>query len=57
LPTGCSFAPRCEFKDKVAGGLCASAMPDLIGISQDHRTRCHLDEKERAKLFPTLAVK
>ncbi|MEY4438087.1 MAG: hypothetical protein RL249_499 [Actinomycetota bacterium] len=57
LPTGCSFAPRCEFKNKVSGGLCASAMPDLIGISQDHRTRCHLDEKERAKLFPTLAVK
>ena len=56
LPTGCAFAPRCEFKDKVTGGHCESAMPELVGISKEHRTRCHLDEKERAKLFPTLAV-
>jgi len=32
-------------------------MPELKGSSADHRTRCHLDEKERQKLFPTLAVK
>ena len=57
LPTGCAFAPRCEFKDKVTGGRCESAMPELVGISKEHRTRCHLDEKERAKLFPTLAVR
>jgi peptide/nickel transport system ATP-binding protein len=57
LPTGCSFAPRCDFKEKVSGGLCSSVMPELMGSSADHRTRCHLDEKERQKLFPTLAVK
>ena len=57
LPSGCAFAPRCEFKDKVTGGRCESAMPELVGISKEHRTRCHLDEKERAKLFPTLAVR
>jgi peptide/nickel transport system ATP-binding protein len=57
LPTGCSFAPRCDFKEKVSGGLCSSVMPELIGSSADHRTRCHLDEKERQKLFPTLAAK
>jgi peptide/nickel transport system ATP-binding protein len=57
LPTGCSFAPRCDFKEKVSGGLCSSVMPELKGSSADHRTRCHLDEKERQKLFPTLAVK
>ena len=57
LPTGCAFAPRCEFKDKVIGGRCESTMPELVGISKEHRTRCHLDEKERAKLFPTLAVR
>ena len=57
LPRGCSFAPRCDFKEKVSGGLCNSAMPSLVGTSSDHRSRCHLDEKERQKLFPTLAVK
>ena len=57
LPSGCAFAPRCEFKDKVTGSRCESAMPELVGISKEHRTRCHLDEKERAKLFPTLAVR
>jgi peptide/nickel transport system ATP-binding protein len=57
LPTGCSFAPRCDFKEKVSGGLCNSSMPALTGVSSEHRSRCHLDEKERQKLFPTLAVK
>jgi peptide/nickel transport system ATP-binding protein len=57
LPTGCSFAPRCDFKEKVNGGLCNSSMPALTGVSSEHRSRCHLDEKERQKLFPTLAVK
>ena len=57
LPKGCSFAPRCEFKEKVSGGRCLSEMPDLTGTSSEHRSRCHLDEKDRQKLFPTLAVK
>jgi len=57
LPTGCSFAPRCDFKEKVSGGLCNSSMPALTGVSSEHRSRCHIDEKERQKLFPTMAVK
>lgn len=57
LPSGCSFAPRCDFKERVGAGLCDSTMPELKGSSANHRTRCHLDEKERQKLFPTLAVK
>lgn len=57
LPLGCSFAPRCEFKDRVASGACSSVMPELAGASEKHLSRCHLDEKERQKLFPTLAVK
>ena len=57
LPSGCAFAPRCEFKDQVTSGACTSAMPELLGISNDHRSRCHVDEKERKKLFPTLMVK
>jgi peptide/nickel transport system ATP-binding protein len=57
LPLGCSFAPRCEFKDRVASGACSSVMPELAGASEKHLSRCHLDEKERQKLFPTLVVK
>ena len=57
LPQGCAFAPRCEFKDKVSGGRCLSEMPELSGLSSEHLSRCHLDEKDRQKLFTTLAVK
>ena len=57
LPQGCAFAPRCEFKDKVSGGRCISEMPELSGLSSEHLSRCHLDEKDRQKFFTTLAVK
>lgn len=57
LPKGCSFAPRCEFKSKVAGGLCDSKMPDLVGSRATHLSRCHIDESERASLFAKMLVK
>jgi len=57
LPKGCSFAPRCEFKSKVAGGLCDSKMPDLVGSKATHLSRCHIDESDRTSQFAKLLVK
>ncbi|WP_018155687.1 ABC transporter ATP-binding protein [Demetria terragena] len=43
LPTGCSFHPRCAFKDRV-GESCSTTLPDLVVApgDQSRRTRCHL---------------
>ena len=42
LPTGCSFAPRCEFASNVAGSMCTSVNPELTEKAQDHFARCFL---------------
>jgi peptide/nickel transport system ATP-binding protein len=57
LPKGCAFAPRCEFKSKVSGGLCDTKMPDLVGSRATHLSRCHIDESERVMSFAKLLVK
>jgi peptide/nickel transport system ATP-binding protein len=57
LPKGCAFAPRCEFKSQVAGGLCDTKMPELLGSRETHLSRCHIDESERASKFAKLLVK
>jgi len=48
LPKGCVFAPRCTFKDQVAGDACATQFPDLLAVSPNHEARCHLSESQRA---------
>lgn len=50
LPAGCSFAPRCFAKDRVEGGLCASAMPDLVVSEPGHDVRCHLTSAQRKEV-------
>jgi peptide/nickel transport system ATP-binding protein len=50
LPAGCSFAPRCFAKDRVADGLCASSMPDLLVSEPGHDVRCHLTSAERKEV-------
>lgn len=50
LPAGCSFAPRCFAKDRVADGLCASAMPELLVSEPGHDVRCHLSSAERKEV-------
>jgi oligopeptide/dipeptide ABC transporter ATP-binding protein len=42
LPPGCLFAPRC---DKVMD-RCGKQKPPLFSLSEDHRVRCWLVEKE-----------
>ena len=57
LPKGCAFAPRCEFKSKVSGGICDTKMPELNGSRATHLSRCHIDESERVTSFAKLLVK
>lgn len=41
-PTGCRFAPRCEF----AFDQCQKEMPVLVEIEEKHVSRCFLSQKE-----------
>ncbi len=60
-PTGCAFHPRCTFKDKVAGDLCRTTLPDLVPGkrgSADHLKRCHLvdsDQVYAVEVLPEIA--
>jgi peptide/nickel transport system ATP-binding protein len=44
LPKGCTFAPRCEFVNKVPNNLCNTREPDLELKKMDHLVRCYLNE-------------
>ncbi|TCS83075.1 ABC transporter ATP-binding protein [Tepidibacillus fermentans] len=39
MPSGCSFAPRCEY----ATELCHQKAPELITVGQNHKSRCWLN--------------
>jgi peptide/nickel transport system ATP-binding protein len=47
LPTGCSFNPRCPYKDRVKGERCTSELPELLPVdgAGAHTSRCHLHDK------------
>jgi peptide/nickel transport system ATP-binding protein len=51
LPTGCAFAPRCEFASHAAGGICATDRPELLGSLPSHLSRCHVAEATRDSIF------
>ena len=51
LPSGCAFAPRCIYKNSAPQGSCDASMPDLIGSSSTHLSRCHIPESSRGQLF------
>lgn len=50
MPKGCVFAPRCAFKDQVAGDACETHLPELLAVSPDHEARCHLSESQRTAI-------
>jgi peptide/nickel transport system ATP-binding protein len=59
LPSGCSFNPRCEYVDRVAGNRCQTELPDLVPRTQDanRASRCHLDRPDEmfnAEILPRL---
>ena len=47
LPGGCSFNPRCPYKDRVKGELCTTQLPELLPVdgAGAHTSRCHLHDK------------
>lgn len=45
LPKGCSFAPRCEYANKVEGARCATVVPTLDEKSAGHLSRCFLSKE------------
>jgi peptide/nickel transport system ATP-binding protein len=45
LPKGCSFAPRCEYANKVEGARCATEVPTLDEKSAGHLSRCFLSKE------------
>jgi peptide/nickel transport system ATP-binding protein len=51
LPTGCAFAPRCEYISLAPSGSCASLKPELLGSNDEHKSRCHVPEGMRDKTF------
>ena len=51
LPKACAFAPRCEYTSLAPAGSCESVRPDLIGLTASHKSRCHVPEEKRDKLF------
>ncbi|MDA8353783.1 MAG: ABC transporter ATP-binding protein [Firmicutes bacterium] len=51
MPTGCRFAPRCEY----AMNICRTEEPGLFAIGDGQNSRCwlHVDKKEEADRDPT----
>jgi len=50
LPTGCAFAPRCEFVSEVPGSQCTTQDPDLAEKTSDHFARCFLQPEQISTL-------
>ena len=51
LPTGCAFAPRCEFASHATGDICETSRPELLGTNPTHLSRCHVTEATLDSLF------
>ncbi|MEW2117022.1 ABC transporter ATP-binding protein [Streptomyces sp. NPDC005474] len=49
LPSGCSFHPRCAFKDRVPDGRCTAERPELLPLpgTGEHLAACHLDPESK----------
>jgi peptide/nickel transport system ATP-binding protein len=47
LPSGCSFNPRCPYKERVKGDRCITDLPELLPVdgAGAHTSRCHLPDK------------
>jgi len=47
LPSGCSFNPRCPYKERVKGDRCITDLPALLPVdgAGAHTSRCHLPDK------------
>ncbi len=48
LPSGCSFHPRCDFRDQVPGDRCRTDLPQLQTLENGRQVRCHLADLQQA---------
>ncbi|HET8599868.1 MAG TPA: ABC transporter ATP-binding protein [Segeticoccus sp.] len=50
-PSGCTFHPRCPYRDLVPDDLCRKKEPELIATIPGHLSRCHIAPEKRAAAF------
>jgi peptide/nickel transport system ATP-binding protein len=50
-PSGCTFHPRCPYRDLVEDDLCRTVEPDLVATIPGHLSRCHIPPEKRAEAF------
>ena len=53
-PPGCPFQTRCNYKDKVPGGLCEKEVPSSRIMQDGHLIKCHLDEHVFETMEPVI---
>ncbi|MFZ0159724.1 MAG: ABC transporter ATP-binding protein [Kineosporiaceae bacterium] len=51
LPDGCSFHPRCTFRDEVPNDRCRRTMPELTVLGHGQEVRCFLTASDRSRLL------
>jgi peptide/nickel transport system ATP-binding protein len=55
-PPGCPFQTRCNWKSKVAGGLCDTQVPPVRHLTAGHQIKCHLSDEDLATMGPVIEM-
>ncbi len=55
-PPGCPFQTRCNWKSKVALGLCEKEVPPMRTMAEGHQIKCHLPDTELATMEPVIKM-
>jgi peptide/nickel transport system ATP-binding protein len=50
-PSGCTFHPRCPYRDQVPDDLCRTTEPDLLEPPPGHPARCWIEPSRRPDVF------
>jgi peptide/nickel transport system ATP-binding protein len=55
-PPGCPFQTRCNWKSKVAGGLCEKEVPPVKDMGNGHQIKCHLSDTDLKEMEPVIKL-
>ncbi len=55
-PAGCPFQTRCNWKSKVAGGLCEKEVPPVRMLTEGHQIKCHLSDADLSDMEPVIQI-
>ncbi|WP_438990061.1 dipeptide ABC transporter ATP-binding protein [Lentibacter sp.] len=55
-PSGCPFQTRCNWKSKVAGGLCEKEVPPVKDMGNGHQIKCHLSDADLKEMEPVIKL-